>query len=522
MSTSNSSTNTPQLTADGQLWIGSSAGGPVAATLTQGSNVTITNGHNTITIAASGGGGSGANCTTAVAQTAHGFSVGNVLQSTGTADTYQLAKADTAANAEVAGIVSAVADANDFTLLTAGTITTLSGLTTGSMYYLSDSSAGATTATPTTTAGHINKPLFYAIDTTSAVFLNMRGEVIPSASTTSLLQGSNMIMNGDFQICQRMGNPFGSGASAFAVAASTTEYCFDRWQILTNATQATTITQTKILPFQYQARIQRNSGQAGTGVMKFGTSLTGDMIAGCQGSPVTLQFALSTGANWSPTSGNITVTVQYGTNTTTISNISSSFTGAVRVISQTIAAGTSLAQTQYSFVSSSIPSTATQLSVVFSWTPTGTASTNDWVQIANVQLEIGSVANAFQRRSFAAVYEDCQHFYNKNIDGTVIPAQAVGNMDSGYFMLPVGGSSSAPVQGVQYSRNTWKAGTLTLYNPVNANAQVYDYGAAADCSTSAGSNKDNTGFELTFHSASGSTSTTSYYAVVYSVDADLT
>lgn len=42
---------------DGQLLIGNTAGGLTKATLTAGTNVTITNGNGTITIAASGGGG---------------------------------------------------------------------------------------------------------------------------------------------------------------------------------------------------------------------------------------------------------------------------------------------------------------------------------------------------------------------------------------------------------------------------------------------------------------------------------
>jgi hypothetical protein len=41
---------------DGQVVIGSSVGAPAAATLTAGANISITNGHNTITIAASSGG----------------------------------------------------------------------------------------------------------------------------------------------------------------------------------------------------------------------------------------------------------------------------------------------------------------------------------------------------------------------------------------------------------------------------------------------------------------------------------
>lgn len=48
-------TNQPELVADGQLLIGSSAGGPLAANLTAGSNITITNANNSITIASSGG-----------------------------------------------------------------------------------------------------------------------------------------------------------------------------------------------------------------------------------------------------------------------------------------------------------------------------------------------------------------------------------------------------------------------------------------------------------------------------------
>lgn len=57
--TTNTQINTPLPNSDGQLLIGnSSTGGTNVATITAGSNITITNGHGTITIAASGGGGS--------------------------------------------------------------------------------------------------------------------------------------------------------------------------------------------------------------------------------------------------------------------------------------------------------------------------------------------------------------------------------------------------------------------------------------------------------------------------------
>lgn len=125
-----------------------------------------------------------------VTQTSHGFSVGNVLRFTGTI--YATAKANAADNAEVVGIVSKVADANTFTLLTSGKITGLSGLTAGNVYFLSASSSGALTATHPT-APNVSKPLLVADSTTSGYFSNMRG--IIGAGTT--LTGSVLrVMSG--------------------------------------------------------------------------------------------------------------------------------------------------------------------------------------------------------------------------------------------------------------------------------------------------------------------------------------
>src|SRR5574343_1547186 len=71
----------------------------------------------------------------AVAQTGHGLSVGDVVYHTGSA--YAKADCDAEATAEVVGIVSAVADTDNFTLLYGGYISGLSGLTAGTVYFLS-------------------------------------------------------------------------------------------------------------------------------------------------------------------------------------------------------------------------------------------------------------------------------------------------------------------------------------------------------------------------------------------------
>jgi hypothetical protein len=138
-----------------------------------------------------GGGGAGAAVSAAlsrtVAQTGHGFTVGNVLRFTGTA--YALALADTAADAEVVGMVSAVADANNFTLTTGGYVTGLSGLSAGAVYFLSPTTAGTLTATEPAAPGQIDKPLLVADSASSGYLINFRGMVIPSPPATVLVPG---------------------------------------------------------------------------------------------------------------------------------------------------------------------------------------------------------------------------------------------------------------------------------------------------------------------------------------------
>ncbi len=127
-----------------------------------------------------------------VYQASHGFSGGNVLKATG-ATAFALAKADSAANAEVAGIVAA-AYGTDYLLLAlpgyyfpAGTF---SGLTVGQVAYLSPSSAGALTTTEPSTAGQVSKPVLVADSATSGWFVNFRGEVIVTNTAHGVVVGT--------------------------------------------------------------------------------------------------------------------------------------------------------------------------------------------------------------------------------------------------------------------------------------------------------------------------------------------
>jgi hypothetical protein len=93
--------------------------------------------------------------------------------------TYVKAQADLASHAEALGLVSKVVDADHFELTQVGKISGLSGLVSGTTYWLSPSSAGAFTPTEPITSGQVSKPLLIADGTTGGYILNHRGRVIP-------------------------------------------------------------------------------------------------------------------------------------------------------------------------------------------------------------------------------------------------------------------------------------------------------------------------------------------------------
>ena len=65
---------------------------------------------------------------------------------------------------------------------------------------------------------------------------------------------------------------------------------------------------------------------------------------------------------------------------------------------------------QYAFL---VPSAATELGIVFSYAPTGTAGANDYFEITGVQLENGTVATTFSRShmTMAGELTACQRYY---------------------------------------------------------------------------------------------------------------
>lgn len=104
--------------------------------------------------------------TKSIAQVAHGFTLGNIVYLNGS--TWTKAKADAVATSGYVGVVSNATLPDVFDLTYAGMVTGLSALTPGTVYYLSDATAGAAIIKGSLGADALPVPVFVAISTTQA------------------------------------------------------------------------------------------------------------------------------------------------------------------------------------------------------------------------------------------------------------------------------------------------------------------------------------------------------------------
>ena len=312
--------------------------------------------------------------------------------------------------------------------------------------------------------------------------------------------GNNMIVNGDFQVWQR-----GAGGSAvIPVTATVNIYTADRWQIGTGVNEASTITQVAgATSGSYLAQVQRNSGQTGTGIMTFITSLTRSMCIGAAGNQLTISFKAKKGADFSAASSQLFCEVISGTGSTDVSALTTTFAGQAAQINQPVTLSLSL--TSYSFTCSAIPSNITQLAVGFYFTPVGTAGANDWFQVTDVQLEISQDATNFDRRNFQQELQVCQAFYEKSFGYITAPAQNVGiNNDEFRFPQILTGASGQDTGTILYKAPKQTTPTLiSLYNPGANNSEVRNETGSVDCTSSTLSVNGTKGLSVSFVNAAG-------------------
>jgi len=181
------------------------------------------------------------------------------------------------------------------------------------------------------------------------------------------------------------------------------------------------------------------------------------------------------------------------------------FTSETTVATVTTALGTSSSVTQMTATGgSTVPTNSTQGELQFSFTPTGTASTNDYVEIDEVQVEIAPASTAFERRPFGAELLLCQRFYQKSFDYGTAPAQNSTPTKSMAIAQVVGAAAAQSTPFVIYPVRMRTAGTVTFYNPTAANAFARNSTRTADCSATATHNNSESGFAIDITTAAGS------------------
>jgi hypothetical protein len=222
----------------------------------------------------------------------------------------------------------------------------------------------------------------------------------------------NRIINGDFSVAQR-------GTSFVSAANNDDAYTLDRWYILSDGNDAIDVTQeASTVPTNQKYAIALD---VETVNKKFGIAQIIENVncVGLTGGNVTLSFKAKVSSTtkldnvkaaivaWSGTADTVTSDIisawgAEGTNPTLIANATYENTPANLNVTTSYAT--------YS-LSANIDTASTSNIIVFIWSDVTDTTAGDFLYITDVQLEPGTVATPFERRSYGQELALCQRYY---------------------------------------------------------------------------------------------------------------
>lgn len=215
-----------------------------------------------------------------------------------------------------------------------------------------------------------------------AVTTQQLANYVGSTSGTSAFR--NSLVNGGQDVWQR--------GTSFAAIANTLTYTADRWWALGGASSSIAISRQTgasdiTARFGASLRFQRTAANADVAQVCVGQVLDTENSFKFQGQIAEFTFYALAGANFSPASSNVQVTIGSGTGTNgSAANFSAgAWTGYANAIQQNQAVSTTW--TRY-VAQASIPVGAVQVGVKICFTPVGTAGANDWVELTGLQLAV--------------------------------------------------------------------------------------------------------------------------------------
>ncbi len=264
----------------------------------------------------------------------------------------------------------------------------------------------------------------------------------PSAFPRDLLDG------GDFTT-----NPFQRNIPGLATSnviataiTNTPTYFADRWfhwGASTSSIKPAMYVDTSYAGYSQALKVNRTAASTDTNAINTAQILeTADSVR-CQGQYLTFSIIAKCGANFSATTNNLTMSIigSAGTNQSAASLAAGTWSVQTTLATQVV----NLQPGYQKFTlttTNPVPTTMTQLAVQLSFTPVGTAGTDDSFYLLETQLEMGTISSPFERQDIQVVLEICQRYawvIPEPANGVLIGAGTTlgSNVQNFYMATPV-------------------------------------------------------------------------------------
>lgn len=295
-------------------------------------------------------------------------------------------------------------------------------------------------------------------------------QVNANASAGSGTITRNILLNGAMDVSQRF-------VATTSTLAAVKGYTLDRWQGQSGVGSSagfSQITGIGLNQFEHALRVQRTAGNTATTTIYLAQSLETIDTYQMQGQTITLSFWARAGANYSALLNLLQATITTGTGTD--ENVLIGYTGSSSIVTNFNITNNWI---RYQ-VSLSVPATATELGLVFTFNPSGTAGTNDYFDVTGVQIELSPSASNYDFRPFVETYQKCLRYYQKTFGYPFVPAQNTSNGNYVAFIATIAGATNNYSGTVLYPVAMRQTPTATLYNPYAANANIRNVTQSSD------------------------------------------
>lgn len=293
----------------------------------------------------------------------------------------------------------------------------------------------------------------------------------------------NMLDGGDATT-----NPFQRGTTVSNIVATNT-YTADRFFMVAGAASSAQMVKTadtNVAGFSQSFAWGRAQSSGSVSAITVGQALESIDSIRAQGQAVSFSFWARSNTSFPASGLQVNVVAGSGTDQSASALVNGTWTSAVQVVSALQAITSTM--TRYSFVGT-VPTTATQLGVLLSYTPTATtALANEGVIMNGLQLETGGVT-PFEHRDVEVELALCQRYYfqiNEGTSASVVGAGMIAGTNSAQFVmqLPVQmraaptvsvvstGSFAANIVGTLTTLTGMAAGTTHTVNYISVTGGV--------------------------------------------------